>query len=173
MCCVVVPLLGVLLPPVRFLAFWVSWAFCPLRPRCGSPFSFGVFLMVSLSLSGASSFARASVVVASVAWCPASRSILVSSACGLSFVCRVRGQVVAGRGLWSALVASRKAGVPVVLGFRAGWGRASAAGSFWFDAVAVVPAAVESPSEVAYRVSSPLLAPAARLATAWGVPVPA
>jgi hypothetical protein len=130
--------------------------------------------MVSFSLSGASSFSRAAVVVASVSWCPASRSILVSSACGLSFVCRVRGSesvVVRGRALWSSLVASRKAGVPVVLGFREGWGGASASGSFWFDAVGVVPVA-ESAGEAAFREASPL-APAARLATAWGVPVPA
>ena len=123
--------------------------------------------MVSFSLSGASSFSRAAVVVSSVSWCPASRSILVSSACGASFVCRVGrvpSVVAAARGLWSSLVASRRAGVPVVLGFRAGWGRASpASGAFWFDAVGVVPVAA----------AEPVAAPAARLATAWGVPVPA
>ena len=163
MCVVVVPLFGFGFPPIRSFASWVLGVL-PSPCRCGfAVFFVWGFLMVSFSLSGASSFSRAAVVVASVSWCPASRSILVSSACGLSFVCRVRGSesvVVRGRALWSSLVASRKAGVPVVLGFRSGWGGASASGSFWFDAVGVVPAVAE-PS------------PAARLATAWGVPVPA
>ena len=149
---------------------------------------FGVFLMVSFSLSGASSFARASVVVSSVAWCPVSRSILVSSACGASFVCRVGrvpSVVASARGLWSSLVASRRAGVPVVLGFRAGWGAAARSGSFWFDAVGVVPVAAAEPASdrffevlpagcdpVAVPLARPDLAPAP-VATAWGVPVPA
>ena len=114
--------------------------------------------MVSLSLSGASSFSRASVRVASVRWCPSSRSIFVVAVGGASFVCRVRGASrPAGRVLWRALVAARVSGSPVVLGFFGSWSAATAScsfgsGAFWFDGLA--------PS------SEPV-------ATAWGLPVPA
>jgi len=101
-----------------------------------------------VSLSGASSFARSAVVVSSVRWCPSSSSVFVVSACGASFVCRV---------LWSALVAARVSGSPVVLGFRGRWSSASAScsfgsGAFWFDGLA--PGSAPAP-------------------LAWGLPVPA
>jgi len=111
-----------------------------------------------VSLSGASSFSRAAVVVSSVRWCPSSSSVFVVSACGASFVCRVfGGDRPAGRVLWVALVAARDSGSPVVLGFRGRWSGPTArcsfgSGAFWFDGLA--------PS------SEPV-------ATAWGLPVPA
>ena len=142
----------------------------------------------SLSLSGASSFARSAVVVSSVRWCPSSSSVFVVAACGASFVCRVRGAArVPGRALWRALVAARDSGSPVVLGFFGSWSAASAScslgsGAFWFDGVSVgasvasrfVCDALEaSPSVVVSAEPVAPVAPAARLATAWGVPVPA
>ena len=120
-------------------------------------FLLGSFLMV-VSLSGASSFARSAVVVSSVRWCPSSSSVFVVSACGASFVCRVfGGDKPAGRVLWSALVAARVSGSPVVLGFRGRWSSASAScsfcsGAFWFDGLA--PGSAPAP-------------------LAWGLPVPA
>ena len=112
-----------------------------------------------VSISGSSSFSRAAVVVSSVRWCPSSRSIFVVSACGASFVCRVRGaDRVPARALWRALVAARDSGSSVLLGFAGSWSSPNAScsfgsGAFWFDGL--------SPS------SEP--APA----TAWGLPIPA
>jgi len=112
-----------------------------------------------VSISGSSSFSRAAVVVSSVRWCPSSRSIFVVSACGSSFVCRVRSAsaVLPGRVLWRALVSARDSGSPVVLGFFGSWSAATAScsfgsGAFWFDGLA------------------PSSEPAS--VTAWGVPVP-
>ena len=134
--------------------------FLPVRVGAVSPsFLFGVFLMV-VSLSGASSFSRAAVVVSSVRWCPSSSSVFVVSACGASFVCRVfGGDRPAGRVLWVALVAARDSGSPVVLGFRGRWSGPTArcsfgSGAFWFDGLA------------------PSSEPVAPAATAWGLPVP-
>ena len=177
-------------------ACWVavllpSWASCPLRVGAVRLLLlFGVFLMVSsfsLSLSGASSFSRAAVVVSSVRWCPSSSSVFVVSACGASFVCRVRGAArVPGRALWRALVAARDSGSPVVLGFFGSWSAASAScsfgsGAFWFDGVSVVASlasrfvcdALETSSSVVVVAAVVEPPSAARLATAWGVPVPA
>ena len=144
-------------------------------------------LSFSLSLSGASSFSRSAVVVSSVRWCPSLSSVFVVAACGASFVCRVRGSArVPGRALWRALVAARDSGSPVVLGFFGSWSAPTAScsfgsGAFWFDAVSVgycldsrfVCDALEASPSVVVSGSTDPLPIAVRLATAWGVPVPA
>jgi len=182
------PFLGCCSPLFAFLRSGSLGRFA-LPSRCGFTVFFWGFLMLSfsLSLSGASSFSRSAVVVSSVRWCPSLSSVFVVAACGASFVCRVRGSArVPGRALWRALVAARDSGSPVVLGFFGSWSAPTAScsfgsGAFWFDAVSVgycldsrfVCDALEASPSVVVSGSTDPLPIAVRLATAWGVPVPA
>ena len=98
--------------------------------------------VLSVSPVGSYSFLAAPVVVASTSFDPFSRSVLVSSVCGRSFVCRVGRAEVAARELFVALRVARRSGAAVRLGVRHGWSSPRADGSFWFCAVSSSPAPV-------------------------------
>jgi len=108
----------------------------------------------SVSPVGSYSFLAAPVVVASVSFDAFSRSILVSSVCGRSFVCRVGRAEALARGLFDALRVARRSGASVRLGVRHGWSSPRADGSFWFCALST------SPAPVAVAVAPPAPAPA-------------
>jgi len=108
----------------------------------------------SVSHVGSYSFLAAPVVVASVSFDAFSRSILVSSVCGRSFVCRVGRAEALARGLFAALRVARRSGASVRLGVRHGWSSPRADGSFWFCALST------SPAPVAVAVAPPAPAPA-------------
>lgn len=133
------------------------WAFLPCR---GVAFQrllcMEVFMAVlSVSPVGSYSFLAAPVVVASVSFDAFSRSILVSSVCGRSFVCRVGRAEALARGVFDALRVARRSGASVRLGVRHGWSSPRADGSFWFCAVS------SSPAPVAVVVAPPAPAPVA------------
>ena len=110
--------------------------------------------VLSVSPVGSFSFLAAPVVVASVSFDAFSRSILVSSVCGRSFVCRVGRAEALARELFAALRVARRSGASVRLGVRHGWSSPRADGSFWFCALST------SPAPVAVAVAPPAPAPA-------------